>query len=599
MQNIIVRSGKLLLLACALTALSPHAFSVDPADSRIPGSPSVDWTEFDAVIAASRGAITSAPQDALASAQEAERLVPPNAPTEDRTRSLATAYWLQAEALNRMNSAGDALPIIEKALAIIEDSEAEQKLRADMLMTLGRISQSLGDIQTALESFQAAYDNYVELDDRRYQSIALQKLGDIHSGARVFDQAFRYYERATEVFDEDPGTLLVTYNNTGNVLRGMERFDEAASYYQKALDLAGTMGAPDYYLARILTNLAHTQVLAGNLEIAEEMADRGLALAPEGQMAGWERFLWGVKAEIASERGDLTTAVILMDRTFEGEDLTTTPMPYRDMHELAFHIYQQRGRYAQAFQHLQAFKRLEDEALSLATETNNALKAAQFNFANQELQIEQMRLQQDIQVAEARQRQRNLLFGALAIGGLLVLGFVTMGYLSMRRSRDAIGRVNDKLNDTNKLLEKANKAKTEFLATTSHEIRTPLNGILGMSQVILQDQSLAADLRDRLKVVQTAGKSMKAIVDDLLDVAKIETGKVSLETGSVELRKLLDEVGLLWSDEIAQKGLKFELDASNCPDWVIGDEQRLRQILFNLLSNATKFLPFQKVGKWY
>lgn len=589
MQTFIRRTGQSFLLAMAMSMVMPPALAVDPSDTQLQGSQSADWTEFDAAIAASRDAITSAPPDALSSAREAESLIPAGAPSEERARALARAFWLQAEALNRMNSAGEALPVIERALEVLEDTNSEQKLKADMLMTLGRISQSLGQIVEALESFQEAFDIYVELDDRRYQSIALQKLGDIHSGARVYDQAFRYYERATEIFDEDPSTLLVSYNNTGNVLRGMERYGEAADYYQRALDLAASLGAPDYYLARILTNLAHTQVLDGDLETAEATAERGLALAPEDQMTGWARFFFGVQAEIAAERGELAKAVNLMDRTFEGEDLTATPMPYRDMHELAYRIYQERGRYAQAFQHLQAFKRLEDEALSLATETNNALKAAQFNFENQELQISQMRLQQDIQTAEARQRQRNLLFGSLFVGGVLVLGFLTTGYVSMRRSRDAIGRVNDKLNDTNKLLEKANKAKTEFLATTSHEIRTPLNGILGMSQVILQDGSLSEDLRDRLRVVQTAGKSMKAIVDDLLDVAKIETGKVSLETAPVELRKLLDEVCLLWSDEIEQKGIKFTQDVGNCPDWVIADEQRLRQILFNLLSNAAKF----------
>jgi anti-sigma regulatory factor (Ser/Thr protein kinase)/CheY-like chemotaxis protein len=145
------------------------------------------------------------------------------------------------------------------------------------------------------------------------------------------------------------------------------------------------------------------------------------------------------------------------------------------------------------------------------------------------------------------------------------------------------------LERTNSALAKALAAKTEFLATTSHEIRTPLNGILGMTQVMLSDRKLDESVRDRLGVVHGAGVTMKALVDDILDVAKMETGNLTIEAAPVDLPALLRDLCRLWDEQARGKGLVFTLDHADAAGWIEGDAARLRQILFNLLSNAVKF----------
>lgn len=150
-------------------------------------------------------------------------------------------------------------------------------------------------------------------------------------------------------------------------------------------------------------------------------------------------------------------------------------------------------------------------------------------------------------------------------------------------------KVNDQLNESNVALEKALKAKSEFLATTSHEIRTPLNGILGMTQVMLLDGRMDPDVRERVQLVHGAGESMRAIVDDILDVAKMENGGLTVGAEPFNPKAALEDVCRLWSANAEAKGLTFALDVSQCPSRLIGDEQRLRQVVFNLLSNAVKF----------
>ena len=594
----ILRVGKILTIACVL-ALTASADDTDIPAAGAETTENTDvWAGFEAAVEAARGAMVGAPSEAFSHAETAQSAIPTGVSAAERNRALATAYWLQAEALNRTNASDAASPVIDDALELLGEDAQTTTLRGDILLTRGRIAQRLGNIQVALESFREAYEEFRILGIARQQSSALQKIADIHSDAQDFEQAIAYYEQSLEVYSEDPQFSYVSNNNIANALRGLARYDEAADYYQRALNVVTESGAPGFIRARILTNLSHMQVLGGNVDAAEQTADQALGFMDAGQFSGWEPFLWGVKAEIAYSRGDLEVARQLIGRTFEGENLQTTTMPFREMHETAYRIYQDNGDYSEAVQHLEAFKRLDDEALSLAASTNSALMAAEFNFANQELRIQQLRgqqLQQEVEIAEARARQRTLLLGSLLAGGVLILGFLTAGYVSVRRSRDAIGRVNDRLNDTNQQLDKANKAKSEFLATTSHEIRTPLNGILGMAQVILQDQDLSPELRDRLGVVQTAGKSMKAIVDDLLDVAKIETGEVSVQVGEVQIRELIEEACLLWKGSAEEKGLDFHLDMTDFPAVVRTDEQRLRQIFFNLLSNAVKFTETGRV----
>ena len=588
----VTRSVQLLISLSALICLSGPAFAVDPASPTAVTQSDIDWTEFDQAIAAARSNMMSDPAGALLQAEAAEGLLPIRAEAEERQRALATSYWLQAEAINRTNAPLKADEMLERALQALGNTPDKDSLRGDILLSKARIAQRIGNIQTALVSLEQALQILRQHGNARSQASALQKLGDIHLDARDYEKGISYYDQSREVYDEDPNFVLFYYNNKATALRGLERYGEAAELYEQGLEYARSLGAPDHIVARILTNLAHTYTLAGDNERAEAFADESLELMGEDELSEWQRFVWGVKAEIAFDRGELTDARRYIERTFQDFNLNETTALFREMHQTAYQIYQSLGLYSLAFEHLQAFKRLEDEALSLAASTNSALMSAQFDFTNQELRIERLsaqRLEQDFAIAQAKARQRLLLLGSTVFGGVLILAFLLAGYISMRKSRDAIGRVNDKLNDTNRQLEKANKAKSEFLATTSHEIRTPLNGILGMSQAILQDKSLSEDLRDRLRVVETAGKSMKAIVDDLLDVAKIETGKVTLNTGPIDLHGLIDDACRLWRDAIEQKGLTLVMDLGNSPSRVEGDEQRLRQILFNLLSNAVKF----------
>ena len=139
--------------------------------------------------------------------------------------------------------------------------------------------------------------------------------------------------------------------------------------------------------------------------------------------------------------------------------------------------------------------------------------------------------------------------------------------------------------------EVASRAKSAFLANMSHELRTPLNAVLGFAQLLRVSPPDAARLQRGLTAIERSGQHLLGLITDVLDLAKIEAGRMDLFPQAVELRRLLDDVMATVSIEAERKGLTLALDVPAALPAVAVDGQRLRQVLLNLLGNAIKFTP--------
>jgi signal transduction histidine kinase len=181
------------------------------------------------------------------------------------------------------------------------------------------------------------------------------------------------------------------------------------------------------------------------------------------------------------------------------------------------------------------------------------------------------------------------------LSGLLYVVAYISSYTSglLRKSKERLRRQNKALTEAKRAEERANRSKSEFLANMSHELRTPLNHIIGFTELIVDKKvgELNETQQEYLNDVLDSSNHLLSLINDILDLAKVEADKMELELSDVNLKSLANSSLSMVSQKALRHGIDVSTDLDGVPEIIRADERKLKQILFNLLSNAVKFTP--------
>jgi two-component system, sensor histidine kinase len=262
-------------------------------------------------------------------------------------------------------------------------------------------------------------------------------------------------------------------------------------------------------------------------------------------------------------------------------------------------IIAQREEYQTALKHLDSFVATADPVMASVPLNPKDLGELLKELNTMGPEIQALSLSATSEVSHLLEHQAStILDQSTQIIGLtvaqLVLLLVAAGALALRQRRQeqeraALEALTQELREANVRAEAANRGKSQFLATMSHELRTPFNGVLGMLG-LLEATPVSPQQSDYIRTAKGSAEHLLALLNDILDVSALESGKMALRPEAVQLAAVLKDVEALMLPQALEKGLAFSLTIqAPLPAWVLADSTRLKQILFNLIHNAIKF----------
>jgi signal transduction histidine kinase/CheY-like chemotaxis protein len=246
-------------------------------------------------------------------------------------------------------------------------------------------------------------------------------------------------------------------------------------------------------------------------------------------------------------------------------------------------VYENLGDYSKAF----SFASLR---IKFSDSLERVKMAEKVSLLTESFEIEQM----EGQLSQKEQQLKNnryITYLFIAISALiLILAFIVLYFLRQKqKAAKLLEHQNHEIEKARNRAEQGEKFKERFLASMSHEIRTPLNAVIGITGLLLEEKQIPKT-ENYLKIIRQAGEHLTGIINDILDLSKIEAGKLELHKTPFSLHKLLEEMQNLFGARAKEKDLQLIIhEAEGVPDWVLGDIGRIRQVLLNLTGNAIKF----------
>lgn len=465
---------------------------------------------------------------------------------------------------------------------------------AQSLISMGYISFRGGLIGPSIPYFLEAIDILEEANDMKGLQYALRMLGTVYAEIDEYEMLLELAQRrlALALQYDSYAEIASAYNGIAVSWNGLQRYDSAAYYYEKCVSIIPLLEKGQQSKGFMwLTNYATFLQANGNPEKALTTINQAAQLAGATDNFEEKARLSDVKSLIFNDLLMSDSAIFYGNLLMGEAERTGRWDLLAAAGERLQKAYFAKKNFAQAYHYLSIARQFSDSLLNKENTRQTERAELMYKFSKQEAESRAQQAQLDAIAAAELRHQRNLKNIGFIIGSLiLLLAFgLYRRYRFKQRVADELEAKNAEIEAARERAERSEDFRKQFLANMSHEIRTPMNAILGMTR-LLKDRDHDPQSRLYLDAVDHAANNLLVVINDILDLSKLEAGKMEARFYPTPLKDELNLLGITFAQRAAEKGLRFDLQLNeSLPDYVHTDMARIVQVLYNLLGNAIKF----------
>jgi signal transduction histidine kinase/CheY-like chemotaxis protein/class 3 adenylate cyclase/Flp pilus assembly protein TadD len=483
-------------------------------------------------------------------------------------KSLMLATLINHKNGMAMSNSNIGLILSEKGRYIeaLEHMLRSRDIKEDMDDLYGMATElnSIGMIFFLLEDYEKASDYWEQhrtlaekLKDKNAISISMHNFATLNAARREYDQALEFARKGLEITMETGNKIghASAHNKMANIYKDMGRFEEARASYNRAMEIYRELDAKSS-IAAIFVNLGGISIRKKSFNEARMLCEEALEYAEEEGMIETMKEACHCLSDAWEGLGNFQNALLYHKKYLQYRDSVFNESKTKEITRLELNY---------------TFAK-EKQADSIV-------------FANEKAMIE-ARLQQE--------RNKRMLIIFSGSGGIVVFG--VLGFLLWRsvEQKRRISRQEKDLKKERDIVERLKQIdylKDQFLANTSHELRTPLSGIIGLSESLIDGVAgrLPGEALQNIHLIRTSGKRLSNLVNDILDFSKLKNKDIKLHRGPVDMHAVTDMVIMISRPLIAGKQLLLVNDIGDNLPYAYADEDRIQQILYNLIGNAIKF----------
>lgn len=469
--------------------------------------------------------------------------------------------------------------------------------RAHLYNNIGLVQNNLGNPAQALKTYKIAdeiyqhYGSTIDKIDIRFN------ISGIYLTMKRYDHVIQILpqiiKQRQEIKDFSGvalarSDLAIAYKSSGNFLLAEEQTLAALRFYQQENML--------YDLASQFNNIADLYNEVGKIELAIDYAKQCIALSQDQQHDGalancyhelGRGYFYLGHFEKASKNTNISNELAMK---FNYKLLLNNNLALMSL------IHAGQNKPQQALAKFRAYRNEQQKIY------NDILNDELATFESEQLvqQVEQLQQAKELQAVQNSKNQLNRNFTVVAVALILLILFLLYRRNKEVRTKKLLARQvkerTEELELTSKELQEANKIKSQFLANMSHEIRTPLTAVIGLSESIINDEVATYKIKDDVNVIHTNSLHLLQLVNDILDISKIEAEKLELDVKCQNIDVIINDLTNMFAEQARVKGLQFIVVNQLSPGFLINiDALRLNQILINFCSNAIKFTSVGEV----